>query len=394
MRTILKSDSIRQITLTIISFQNQICFNIIRSISYRYLSLCFLFLFPETGLACVKDPVICDWLEKVLIIRADRTTASAVEVGPGVFVTNKHVVTDNKSVLASRRDGKEFTLYVVPNLSESDLVLLTENNNKEFFLPKIQLANNYEDLRVVAYGIGRQQIRIFPTGGLLALPPENKVQARIHTTVRNLPGISGGALINGSGSLVGIVTAGSGKYNEAFSVRAITKIGTEPTPISSDYMTRGRHIKHCSNLLSIPLSRFKSDGKSRLLEQVEKECSLANTKTFYDMVGQLFGNLGLLEKSLKYLNKSVLLDPNSPTSLISLSVALQFKKDYKKQIETLDHLLTIIPNDPLVSRMAVQAAALEGDKKFAEKALNFMVIYNPAAVPQASQFIKKRIKNF
>ncbi|MEE2775021.1 MAG: trypsin-like peptidase domain-containing protein [Pseudomonadota bacterium] len=329
----------------------------------------------------------------MVTIKANRTTGSAVEIEPDFFVTNKHVVTDKKKVLAQYRDGRMFFLHVVPNVHKADLVFLSRDKNKKPPVVKIPSVQSYDGLRVVAYGIGRGSIRVFPTGRLLALPPEEKPQARIHTTLRNLPGISGGALINGAGRLVGIVTAGSGKYNEAIAVEVINEISQESMVSSADYINRGRHIKFCSNLLSIPISHLKSYDKSLLLKEIETECSKADTKTLYDVMGQVFGKLGLFEKSVLYLKKSVFLDPNSPTSLISLAIAFQFQKAYKDQLEILNHLLDIIPEDPLVLRMAVQAGALSQNKVFTEKALKFLGDYNPAALPQAFEFVKKRTGN-
>ena len=39
------------------------------------------------------------------------------------------------------------------------------------------------------------------------------------------------------------------------------------------------------------------------------------------MLGQINGNLGNIQKSLLFLEISIDLDPNSPTSLISLAIA-------------------------------------------------------------------------
>ena len=75
------------------------------------------------------------------------------------------------------------------------------------------------------------------------------------------------------------------------------------------------------------------------------------------MLGQIHGNLGNIQKSLLFLEISSDLDPNSPTTLISLAIAYQFNRDFKNQVKVLKKLIKLIPNDVLVLRMAIQSAA-------------------------------------
>ena len=118
-------------------------------------------------------------------------------------------------------------------------------------------------------------------------------------------------------------------------------------------------------------------------------CEIANNKTLFDMIGQYFGTIGLFQESNKYLKKSVTLDPNSPTSLISFAIALQYQRSYEKQVEVLNHLLNFVEEDPLVLRMAIQAAAFSNNKVFAIKALKLIKKNNPYAYPQAAEFLMK-----
>ena len=106
------------------------------------------------------------------------------------------------------------------------------------------------------------------------------------------------------------------------------------------------------------------------------------------MVGQAFGAVGLLDDSISFLQKSVELDPNSPTSLLSLAIALQFKRAYERQVQVLEHLLQLVQDDPLVLRMSIQAAAFSKNETFAKKALIAMKENNSRAYTQALDFLR------
>ena len=80
------------------------------------------------------------------------------------------------------------------------MLFLSNNHEKEFKVNLIKISKNYNGLRSVAFAIGRDKIRIFPPGDLISVPLERFKQARILSIVRNLPGISGGALINEKGN--------------------------------------------------------------------------------------------------------------------------------------------------------------------------------------------------
>ena len=367
---------------------------ILNSFNYTCVVLFFPFWIvgtsPALGDKCSQGEIACDWLSKVVVVRTLDVTASAVRLNNEFFVTNKHVVEDNLSVQIQDSNGLVLDASVLPNRHNSDLVLLSLNKNSKLLPTQLEIPTNFEGLRGVAYGIGRGKIRIFPEGKLISSSPKVFKQARIHSTIRNLPGISGGALINSSGELVGILAAGSGKYNEAIPLQMLNEVITETGHSSQEFLDRGRAFKLCSNQL-LYLEKLSISPPDNFLAELQRNCDKANNKTLFDLLGQTFGRFGLVDHSIKYLRKSVALDPNSPTSLVSLAIALQFNRLYKEQVEVLDHLLEFVQDDPLVLRMSVQAAAFSKDKIFAKKALKFLKINNPYAYPQAADFIKEYI---
>ena len=349
-------------------------------------------MFPTLINSCSKDLVVCNWIDKVHIVRAGDVTASAVSLGDDFYVTNKHVVEDNLSIHLMKSDGSFVVAYVLPNGHKSDLVILSLNESPETLVNHLIPPRNMDDLHGIAYGVGRGKVRIFPRGNLISLPPENMKQARIHSTIRNLPGISGGALINSSGDLVGILASGSGLYNESVPVDILNEVIAESLVSKKEFLDRGKAFKLCTQLL-LDITKLDQQPSALLLSEVKYNCDKANNKTLFDMAGQVFGTLGSFDESITFLEKSVELDPNSPTSLLSLAIALQFKRSYEKQVKVLDHLLTFVQDDPLVLRMSIQAAAFSKDQNFAKKSLEILRKNNPNAYPQAFEFLENHFES-
>ena len=109
------------------------------------------------------------------------------------------------------------------------------------------------------------------------------------------------------------------------------------------------------------------------------------------MAGQAFGKVGLLNDAIYFLEKSTNLDPQSPTSLHSLAIALHLNKSYEREIPILKKLLEIIPEDPQVLRLSVQAAAFTKNKVFGDYAISLMEIHNPGAVSLAQDFLNNAL---
>ena len=357
----------------------------------------FIYIYQFSSLVasdCEEDIAICRWTEKVSIVKTQNITASAVKLSDKFYVTNKHVVEDNLFVSLYDIKGSFLKAKVLQNNHPADLVILSvdNKNNHNQTINLYEVTKNYNGLRSIAFGIGRQTIRIFPQGNLISIPSSDYKQARIHSTIKNLPGISGGALINKKGQLVGILTSGSGNYNEAIPVNILNEVIELTTKEKNNYDERYKNIRRCAQAIEIMNNNYNQFSQLDFVD-VENNCNSANLKTFYDMLGQIYGNYGDFKKSLLFLKKSSKLDPNSPTSLISLAVAYQFNKDFQNQAKVLKRLINLIPQDVLVLRMAIQSSAFSNDIDFARKSLILMKKYNKRAFSQAYNFLKQSFPN-
>ena len=357
----------------------------------------FIYIYQFSSLVasdCEEDIAICRWTGKVSIVKTQNITASAVKLSDKFYVTNKHVVEDNLFVTLYDIKGSFLKAKVLQNNHPADLVILSvdNKNNHNQTINLYEVTKNYNGLRSIAFGIGRQTIRVFPQGNLISIPSSNYKQARIHSTIKNLPGISGGALINKKGKLVGILTSGSGNYNEAIPVDILNEVIKSTNRRKNIYNDIYVNIRICSQAIEIMNKNISQLSQFDLIN-AENACNFANLKTFYDILGQIYGNYGDFKKSLLFLKKSSKLDPKSPTSLISLAVAYQFNRDFKNQAIVLKKLIKLIPQDVLVLRMAIQSAAFSNDIDFAKKSLILIKKYNNRAFNQAYNFLKQTFPN-
>ena len=111
------------------------------------------------------------------------------------------------------------------------------------------------------------------------------------------------------------------------------------------------------------------------------------------MAGQAMGKFGFFKDSQYFLEKSIDLDPKSPTSLHSLAITLHMQKLYKEEVYILKRLLDYTPEDPQALRLAIQAAGFSKNKEFADYAIQLMKQHNPGAVNLAEDFLESVFKS-
>ena len=76
------------------------------------------------------------------------------------------------------------------------------------------------------------------------------------------------------------------------------------------YNDRYKNIRICAQAIEIMNKNINHLSQIDLIN-AENACNLANLKTFYDMLGQIYGNYGDFKKSLLFLKKSSQLDPKA-----------------------------------------------------------------------------------
>ena len=372
----------------------------LRYLNFAIIILFSFYLIPIYAFAdnktCKESSEVCKWLKKVVAIKTPTMIASGILISDTLIVTNKHVIEDSKHVLVKlpNKEIKKGTPIANDHLADIILISLEENrpiNYDRNFSKMIQFENNKTiNYFMVAFDIGRNSVRVFPRSSVISFPEKNFLQARIHSNSRNQPGTSGGALIDENGYLIGIIASGGGEYNEAVPAILLKEIIDKKSNDTENFLLRGKSMRLCADSLEIAQNIDKNPDK-KLLRSLNTSCEKANNKLLFDMVGQTFGRWGVFIDSEYFLNKSITLDPKSPTSLHSLAVTLHLQRKYKEEIEILKRLLTYTPDDPQALRLAIQAAGFTKNKEFADFAINLMEKHNPAAVPLAESFLKSAL---
>ena len=335
--------------------------------------------------SCKEKEKVCEWLKKVVAIKTPTMIASGIFLSDSIIVTNRHVVEDSKAVLVRMPNKKIIKAFTIPNNHSADIAFISLTKNIQSI--KFDFDHSQPNkTRMIAFDIGRNDIRIFPETNIISYPEPNKPQARIHSSARNLPGSSGGALIDKNGNLIGIIASGGGEYNEAVPVNLLKDVYNQNNIENEKFFQTGKAIRLCADALE-EAQQYHNKPEKVLLRKIQTNCELSNNKLLLDMAGQAFGRFGLINDSIYFLEKSTKLDPKSPTSLHSLAVALHLNKSYEKEIPILKTLLEFTPEDPQALRLAVQAAAFSKNKDFGEYAISLMEIHNPSAVPLARGFL-------
>jgi len=339
--------------------------------------------------SCNEKERVCDWLKKVVAIKTPTMIASGIFLSDSIIVTNRHVVEDSKAVLIRMPNNKILKAFTIPNSHTADIAYISLTKNIKSL--KFDFGHSKPNkTRMIAFDIGRNDIRIFPETNIISYPEPNKPQARIHSSARNLPGSSGGALIDKNGNLIGIIASGGGEYNEAVPVNLLKDVYDQNNIENEKFFQTGKAIRLCADALE-EARQYQNIPEKSLLRKIQTNCELSNNKLLFDMAGQAFGRFGLINDSINFLEKSTKLDPKSPTSLHSLAITLHLNKSYEKEIEILKKLLEFTPDDPQALRLAVQAAAFSKNKIFGEYAISLMEIHNPSAVSLAREFLDNAI---
>ncbi len=335
--------------------------------------------------ACQAPTPVCAAKTSVAMISSFEPVGSAVIIDSGVLVTNRHMVADNQSVELTLPGGVKFKADVVPTDYAGDLVLLLVEGAKIPSAIKAGDADMTGDLYVIGFDVGRQAARVYAPGRLIA-PKADTPLARLHHTARSLPGNSGGALINAAGHLVGFVTSGGEGRNEAIPVSALTRLHARSGP---DKLDASKQIGRMYRLCVERLDRIRGDhGPLAPSDAIElsNACLATNNRQLIDLAGQALGTRRDTEHAVALLKKSYAIDPNAPNTIISLAIAYHIAGRYRDEIPVLYRGLELLPSEPQLLRLALQAGIWGKDQALADMAMKQIETVMPEMAPAARNF--------
>lgn len=150
-------------------------------------------------------------LEAVVTIVTDDGHGSGCLISEdGYIISNHHVAgVNNKKLQVILNDGSEYSAELVRSDAYSDLALLKISSDRKFGFLQTQLESNAnlgDRVRVIGTPADPKLGQTLTAGIISSLRKNNKLDL-IQTDAHISPGNSGGALINASGELIGIVSS-------------------------------------------------------------------------------------------------------------------------------------------------------------------------------------------
>ncbi|MEO0620371.1 MAG: trypsin-like peptidase domain-containing protein [Pseudomonadota bacterium] len=348
--------------------------------------------------ACLAPQPVCDVRAQVFRISSFDPFSSAVRIGPDLLVTSRHAVADETTVkvFVSAADGAEpkvVTGLVVPTTFAGDLVLVRATLPDG---PTAQLARapsaKGARLFTVGYDIGQRRMRVYLDGGVLALPDPKHPLARLHHTAHTQPGNSGGALVDEAGQVVGIVASGGAGIFEAVPSASIAVLQSQSDlrhALAS--RKRGMSYRACA-LATETVMRIRGKIPVRYSTALEHDCLETGNRQMIALAGQAFGRARDFETSERLFKAALAIDPNALNTRLGLATTQLFARKPKKALPHVRLLLTEMPDNLTVQRMAVQAGKQAEDEALVATALDAIKRYNPQGLAAAERFLKAPLR--
>ena len=345
-----------------------------------------LLLTPAAAAAqCQAPEPVCAARTLVFRIASFDPIGSAVLVGPGLLVTNRHVVADRAWADVFLPGGRIVRAEVVPTGYAGDLALLRVAQLDGRPAPEIGSAAVESDLYVIGTDAGGNPIRVYAPGRVIVLPAEGKPLARLYHSAPTRPGNSGGALVDGAGRLVGIASSGGEGVYEAIPATEIATLRALAGPrYEAENSTIGIAYRDCIEALESVRARR---GTPQPPEGLTSDCVNSKNRQLFDLAGQALGRAGRLEASVAMFERSLAQDPNAINSRLGLVVALFLGRRHRSAVPHLRRLLDLFPADKRILRYAIQAGKLGGDAGLARRALALLEEHHPALAPPARRFL-------
>lgn len=331
---------------------------------------------------CPYAEPICDTRQAIFPVESFDPLASAVRIGKDLLVTNRHVVGNRLTATVFSPSGP-LTGSVIPSAYEGDLALLqVEGLPENGLILDPEVAASLEGaLFAVGADISRRQVRVFQPGELILPPADGALFGRLHVTSFMQPGVSGGALVDGSGKLAGIaVGGGQGRYEAlpADDIQDLLAL-SEASNAKERQMQLGLALSNCVEILEA--------GASGNVNGIVAACSNALNYGQYLEAGRMLAQAGHFEEAVVQHQAAVDQVPNSLNARLSLLVSLQLAGRFQDMLPHAYFVRVQIPDDLQALRFAIQAGVWGNDPALAETAYQKMLEVDPSQAEAARRFI-------
>jgi|GEM_PF-214600 len=336
---------------------------------------------------CTAPTPVCAWTNRLYAVSAFDPVGTATAIAPGVLVTSRHVVADESQATIFGSDRSPHSADVIPTDFAGDLIRLRVTGS---FHPhpavKPEPAVLGETVYAIGIDIGRNAVRVYEPGTIIALPPTGLTAAHIHHTAVSGPGNSGGILVNAEGTLIGFIAAGGDGRNEAVPATLLSDLNNQSGPEFADVSHRiGASMRTC--VLGLEGLRGRRAPVDQVIP-IAEACSASGNRQMMDNAAQALAFAGDRDAAVALFDASLALDPNAPNTLISQTITLHLLRRFADSLPLINSLIEMLPADQQVLRLAVHAAKFTPDPDLGDRALNLLGEHFPNQEPMARQFLE------
>lgn len=335
---------------------------------------------------CPHPAPVCAMRQAVFPVSAFDPLASATRIGPDLLVTNRHVLGDRADAVVYTPDGPRGAV-VVPSAYPGDLVLLrVEGLPEAGLIPPLAEGAMTPEAPYFAIGadVARQEVRVFAPGDLLAPPAPGAPLGRLHVGAVMQPGVSGGALVDDEGALVGIaVGGGEGRY-EAIPVAQVLQALDARSHADAAVVSErlGTAYAACARLIETVVQTPAEAGA------LEADCARADNPGQLLEAGRVLARAGDIDGAIALHEQAVAQVPNSANARLSLLVSLQLGARFEDMLPHARWMLNNAPDAPQAPRLAIQSGVWGGDADLARAGLEQLGARDPAQAEAARRFIE------
>ncbi len=350
---------------------------------------------PAQGLGqgdatCQAPAPVCAARGAVFAVSSFDPFASAVRIGPDLLVTNRHVVADEARAEVILPDGRRVGAEVVPTGYPGDLILLRADGLGAGPVLEPTDAAIGADLYTVGVDVAARRVRTYAPGQLMLAPAPGKPLARLHHSAHSQPGNSGGALVDGYGRLVGIVTSGGEGRNDAVPVAGIAVLRAQSGPRHGAESARlGAAYRACYKALELAGRAGRRLGEV-IAGALSRDCGASGNRQLFDLAAQAYGRAGRLEDSRTMFELALDQDPHAINSRVGLVVTLHLGQHFADAVSHIEWLLDEMPDNLEVLGMALISGKRGGAPELAERAAALLEAHHPLIAPSARKFLDEK----
>ena len=345
---------------------------------------------------CPYNAAVCRTRQAVFPLSSFDPLGSSVRIGETLLVTNRHITAGEKTVTVYTPDGT-LTGEVLPSAYSGDLALIrVDGLPKDGLILKVrEPVSLNRTFYTVGGDIAQKKVRVFPSGKLIAPPARGADLGRLHVSAHMQPGVSGGALVDETGALVGIATGGGQGRHEAIPLDDVADlIRLQGAPDASSTFERlGKGLSDCK----LELEAVKSK-RARLsdsgADDLAATCLSAANYGLLQEAGDTLGQQNHVEEAIRLHLAALEQVPNSSNSRLSLLTAYQVTGRHEEMLEPARRLLELLPNSPDVLQRVLQAGVLGRDRRLAKEALERLERLGGEEAVQARRYFDSAESSF